>query len=384
MCSASYGAKFAADYVQGTEEMEPNSTTAENSSVCSSEQSVHRTAIFPFKSTPSGNLKVQSNQSSTVGVLLADPTQAKVKVKFEGKAAGEPDDDTEQHYVSISSLFKKPHVIRLSEFKKPWGSQAYPKSFRAICLEMSRRPLEDPIAGRELTKYDTYQSDAEPQLQFGSNEANLQLKTQYDREHGGKTKTTGVREDIGKDLGSLGYAMAEPVDWIRIQLPKKQDLFQEFYRRIHNYVNTDAIIHIGDEEFHCHHIVLQVYSAFFNSNTQKDITLPTSNVTPEAFQTIYEWMIFSGPESNKALKRNNILDLFCAAQFLAIKGKLFSKLHLEDQCWAFIVNDTLFTEDTAFALFREARTKGITPVMDLMVERWQRTKESEVGESFCL
>lgn len=31
MCSASYGAKFAADYVQGPEEMEPNSTTAENS-----------------------------------------------------------------------------------------------------------------------------------------------------------------------------------------------------------------------------------------------------------------------------------------------------------------------------------------------------------------
>lgn len=28
-------------------------------------------------------------QSSTVGVLLADPTQAKVKVKFEGKAAGD-------------------------------------------------------------------------------------------------------------------------------------------------------------------------------------------------------------------------------------------------------------------------------------------------------
>lgn len=38
-------------------------------------------------------------QSSTVGVLLADPTQAKVKVKFEGK--GEPDDDVSQSFVSI-------------------------------------------------------------------------------------------------------------------------------------------------------------------------------------------------------------------------------------------------------------------------------------------
>lgn len=35
-------------------------------------------------------------QSSTVGVLLADPTQAKVKVKFEGKAGGEPDDEESQ------------------------------------------------------------------------------------------------------------------------------------------------------------------------------------------------------------------------------------------------------------------------------------------------
>lgn len=45
-------------------------------------------------------------QSSTVGVLLADPTQAKVKVKFEGKAAGEPDDETLQNYVSIIHLIK--------------------------------------------------------------------------------------------------------------------------------------------------------------------------------------------------------------------------------------------------------------------------------------
>lgn len=43
-------------------------------------------------------------QSSTVGVLLADPTQAKVKVKFEGKAAGEPDDETRLNYVSTIGL----------------------------------------------------------------------------------------------------------------------------------------------------------------------------------------------------------------------------------------------------------------------------------------
>lgn len=44
-------------------------------------------------------------QSSTVGVLLADPTQAKVKVKFEGKAAGEPDDDTSENFVCNPKIY---------------------------------------------------------------------------------------------------------------------------------------------------------------------------------------------------------------------------------------------------------------------------------------
>lgn len=42
-------------------------------------------------------------------------------------------------------------------------------------------------------------------------------------------------------------------------------------------------------------------------------------------------------------------------------------LDLESQCWSLIVNENLFTEDTAFALFKEARLKGMTPVMDIMV-----------------
>lgn len=56
-----------------------------------------------------------------------------------------------------------------------------------------------------------------------------------------------------------------------------------------------------------------------------------TNVTPEAFQTIYEWMVFNGVESNKLLKRDNILDLFCAAQYLAIKG-ITIKIILKPLC----------------------------------------------------
>ncbi|XP_052757570.1 uncharacterized protein LOC113517602 isoform X1 [Galleria mellonella] len=311
MSPETYASKFTADYVHNNQKEEEStdvnlSSGVDSSSTCSIDQvSYQKVAAFPFKSTPSGNLKVQSNQvvfqSSTVGVLLADPTQAKVKVKFEGKTSNE-------------------------------------------------------------INYNDDEIDSELQLQYGPREttnANLQTKN---NKHKTVKKERETIQDSGKELRSLGYTVPEPIDWMRIQLPKKQDLFQEFYRRIHNHVNTDTIIHIGDEEIHCHRIVLQIYSTFFDVNPHNEIELPISSVTPEAFQTIYNWMIFSGPENNKLLKRDNILDIFCAAQYLHIKD-------LEEQCWSFIVNENLFSEDSAFALFLEAREKGITPVIELMIPR---------------
>ncbi|CAH0721805.1 unnamed protein product, partial [Brenthis ino] len=310
MSPDSYASKFATEYVGKFQKDSNLSSNAEDSSMCSLEER----ATFPFKPTPSGNLKVQSNQvvfqSSTVGVLLADPTQAKVKVKFEGKAAGEPDDD---------------------------------QSF----------------------DHKENRNDSEPQFQYGTKDAtiNMQVKNTFTNDK--NTKTSCTKEDMGKNLSSLGYTLAEPVDWIRLQLPKKQDLFQEVYRRIHNYINTDTIVHIGRKEFHCHRLILQIYSSFFDNNQQPEVELSSTNVTPEAFHAIYEWMIFSGSDSNKIIRRDNALDLFCASQYLGIKD-------LEDQCWAFIVNENIFNEDTAFVLYREARAKRITPVMDLMVPRIMR------------
>ncbi|KAH9637908.1 hypothetical protein HF086_013394 [Spodoptera exigua] len=166
-----------------------------------------------------------------------------------------------------------------------------------------------PSGNLKVQSNQEQEEDSEPQLQFGPREtlnANIQTKPTVPNDRNGKMKLPpDVREDKGKDLGSLGYTIGEPIDWMR------------------------------------------------------------ASVTPEAFQTIYEWMIFNGVESNKMLKRDNILDLFYAAQYLAIKD-------LEDQCWSFIVNESLFSEDTAFALFREARKKGMKPVMDLMVPRVMR------------
>ncbi|XP_060810818.1 uncharacterized protein LOC106137997 [Amyelois transitella] len=316
MSPESYASKFATEYIHN-DQSERDTTTdvnfssgADNSSSQCSVDQLSQKATFPFKSTPSGNLKVQSNQvvfqSSTVGVLLADPTQAKVKVKIEGKATDEADD-----------------------------------------IQQTETEIETD----------------EPQLQYGGRDT-YPTKT-FERNAKVKSPDKEIKAEKSKCLNSLGYGNAEPIDWTRVQLPKKQDLFQEFYRRIHASINTDTIVHIGEDEFHCHRIVLQIYSNYFERNTQREIDLPIAHISSEAFQTIYEWMIFSGPESNKILKRRNVLDVFCAAQYLSIKD-------LEEQCWTFIVSEDLFIEDTAFMLYREARLKGMTPVTELMIPRVKR------------
>ncbi|XP_064071769.1 uncharacterized protein LOC113399806 [Vanessa tameamea] len=310
MSTDNYASKFANEYIHKYQRDANVSSGADTSSTDEFNTQANM-ASFPFKPTPSGNLKVQSNQvvfqSSTVGVLLADPTQAKVKVKFEGKAAGEPDD---------------------------------------------------------IHNFET-SNDSEPSLHYGIREVktNTQNKTTVDKNT--KVKPLITQEDTGKYLSSLGYTTTEPIDWLRIQLPKKQDIFQEFYKRIHNFINTDTVVHIGDEEFHCHRIVLQIYSSYFNMNVQREFDLSSASISPETFHIIYEWMLFSGTESNKILKRDNVLDLFCAAQYLEIKD-------LQDQCWSFIMNENLFNEDTAFALYREARCKNVTAVKELMVPRIMR------------
>ncbi|KAG7307534.1 hypothetical protein JYU34_007739 [Plutella xylostella] len=302
--SGTAGAKFANEYMRADTHI---SSCAENSSECSIDHLASRHgAAFPFQSTPSGNLKVQSNQvvfqSSTVGVLLADPSQAQVQVKFQGNSGVEPGD-----------------------------------------------------LGQNLNDL-----NMESQMIYGSRDLSSQvyhLKTTVER----PARPPGK----DRDLESLGYGAGAAVDWRHVTLPKKQDLVQEFIRRIHNYVNTDTVVHIGDEQFHCHHVVLEVYSTFFHMNPHREVELPVNSVSPEAFQTLYEWMIFSGQDSNKTLKRENVISLFCAAQYLSVKD-------LEEQCWAFIVNEDIFTEDTAFNLYREAKARGLSSIVDLMVPRIMR------------
>lgn len=45
-----------------------------------------------------------------------------------------------------------------------------------------------------------------------------------------------------------------------------------------------------------------------------------STVTSKAFSIIYDWMICESNQSCQLLRRDNILEIFMAAQFLGIKG----------------------------------------------------------------
>lgn len=107
--------------------------------------------------------------------------------------------------------------------------------------------------------------------------------------------------------------------------------------------NADCIIRIDQDEFYCHLLVLQSYSTFFDEKNSKEIDLtevvsnflfyftifliPNVNlstiqcsVTSKAFSIIYDWMISPTSESCHLLRRDNILEIFTAAQCLGIKG----------------------------------------------------------------
>lgn len=85
--------------------------------------------------------------------------------------------------------------------------------------------------------------------------------------------------------------------------------------------------------------------------------------SPESFAFIYEWMI-TGEPSYRDLTRDNVLDVFTSAKYLKIKD-------LVEQCWAFIDNNDVFNEDTAFLLYMDAKEKNLPEVRELMLPRIQ-------------
>ncbi|KAK0078846.1 hypothetical protein PV325_002037 [Microctonus aethiopoides] len=295
--------------------------------------------VFPFQSTPSGNLKIIPNQvvfeSKKVSVLVADPKHTKVNVKAELNKS-DMEYDTLNFGEEYSNIKQTPGELPpgvtsstidqlQAQQKLPQIGTSYVPRTQPHRIKHHHREMEQPSSNQQSTPYRLSSAHEVP-------------------------------------LSSLGFNTDEPIDWENVNLPEKTDLYFELSRRITNYTNADFIVRIGNDEFHCHLLVLQSYSTFFDEKHCKEIDLTESNVTSKAFSIIYDWMISTTSESCHLLRRDNILDIFMGAQYLGIK-------ELEEQCWAFIDNDELFSEDTAFLLYLEAKKIGNTAVMELMVPR---------------
>ncbi|KAK9295619.1 hypothetical protein QLX08_010110 [Tetragonisca angustula] len=293
--------------------------------------------VFPFQQTPSGNLKIIPNQvvfeSKKVSVLVADPRHAKVNVKAELNRTGN------ELSGRVSESATRPKPIDLP-------------------LGVSSSTIDQLQSQKNLpSTEDDYRPTLHP---FKGNFSQVETMEHKQQSTSSATHEIPVLQEV--PLSTLGFTSEQPIDWDNVILPEKTDLYQELARRITNYKNADCIVRIDHDEFHCHLLVLQSYSSFFDEKNCKEIDLTESDVSSKAFSLIYDWMISSQNESYRLLQRDNILEIFTAAQYLGIK-------ELEEQCWAFIDNDELFTEDTAFLLYLEARKVGNTAVMELMVPR---------------
>ncbi|CAH1156246.1 unnamed protein product [Phaedon cochleariae] len=179
-----------------------------------------------------------------------------------------------------------------------------------------------------------------------------------------ESKQTSEILDPELNLGRLGYSGTDEISWQKVVLPEKKNLYLELYSRITNYTNADCKVYIDNEEFNCHLIVLQCYSELFDAYIAvKKVELPADKCSAAAFAFIYEWMI-TGEPSYKELSRENVLDIFNSAKYLKIKD-------LVEQCWAFIDHAEVFTEDTAFLLYMDAKEKNLPEVRELMLPRIQ-------------
>lgn len=91
--------------------------------------------------------------------------------------------------------------------------------------------------------------------------------------------------------------------------------------------------------------------------------------------------MITGEPSYRDLTRDNVLDIFTSAKYLKIKGNfsccvcclvaIIIFIDLVEQCWAFIDNNDVFNEDTAFLLYMDAKEKSLPEVRELMLPRIQ-------------
>jgi BTB And C-terminal Kelch/BTB/POZ domain len=123
---------------------------------------------------------------------------------------------------------------------------------------------------------------------------------------------------------------------------------------------TDICVHIGDEKFNCHMLILQSFSNFFTrkSRHERNITLNAENIDARSFCKIYKWMLSS---SKKNIDSEDLIPLLICSEYLEIDL-------LTQQCWNVIQNGEWFQEDQAFLLYKEALKWNYEKIRLLMMK----------------
>ncbi|CAD6215628.1 GSCOCG00000440001-RA-CDS [Cotesia congregata] len=357
--------------------------------------------VFPFRPTPSGNLKVIPNQvvfeTNRVSVLVADPKYTKVNVKAElTKSDPSFHQDLQSQSIKQSQEFEAGNFLqqaKSSQASSEYIPRTQPYRVKHRCPEMDpnnrngaqhqSRINHENLNQVPLASY----KNADCAIKIGNDEfhCHLLVLQSYSRFFDEKNS-----KDIDLTETRMWFSLSLIRSFVILFETDKKECSDADDRRemkCDTHFRTKSIekllgqtIKLGEQYPSSQHgyfltlrhvklIDLRVDSVIWTTlySSLLFIFLPLdpylrSSVTSKAFSIIYDWMISESNESCQLLRRDNILEIFMAAQFLGIK-------ELEEQCWAFIDNNDLFSEDTAFLLYVEARKLGNTPVMELMVPR---------------
>ncbi|CAG5088011.1 Similar to Beta-scruin (Limulus polyphemus) [Cotesia congregata] len=369
--------------------------------------------VFPFRPTPSGNLKVIPNQvvfeTNRVSVLVADPKYTKVNVKAElTKSDPSFHQDLQSQSIKQSQEFEAGNFLqqaKSSQASSEYIPRTQPYRVKHRCPEMDpnnrngaqhqSRINHENLNQVPLASY----KNADCAIKIGNDEFHCHLLVLqsysrfFDEKNSKDIDLTEVGSVNRKDCSTktrMWFSLSLIRSFVILFETDKKECSDADDRRemkCDTHFRTKSIekllgqtIKLGEQYPSSQHgyfltlrhvklIDLRVDSVIWTTlySSLLFIFLPLdpylrSSVTSKAFSIIYDWMISESNESCQLLRRDNILEIFMAAQFLGIK-------ELEEQCWAFIDNNDLFSEDTAFLLYVEARKLGNTPVMELMVPR---------------
>lgn len=145
------------------------------------------------------------------------------------------------------------------------------------------------------------------------------------------------------------------------EICEKSNLMQAVSTQFNKPEAYDVTIQIGDDSLHVLMVVLQCYSKFFQSRSTEEKVIRLTEMIPEVFLKIYNWML----SPLKPIERDGLIPLLMGAQSLQVRL-------LEQQIWNLIQDGSKFQENEAFLLYLEAKLWKCDKVKAMMMHRVQR------------